>query len=80
MTGHVVLVTDEAKSGYKAIEITLKGFADMEWSEKGSNENSVTFQSHEDYIVNTAVLWRPPGGKIESGSYQFPFSLKFQAN
>ena len=27
VTGHVLLVTDEAKSGYKAIEVTLKGYA-----------------------------------------------------
>ena len=86
VTGHVLLVADEAKSGYKAIEITLKGFADVEWTEtsgSGQNHHTVTYEAHEDYIANTAVLWRKdtaPGGKIEPGYYQFPFSLKFQAN
>ena len=49
----------------------------------GQNHHTVTYHSHEEYIANTAVLWSKdtaPGGKIESGSYQFPFSLKFQAN
>ena len=86
ITGCVLLVTDEAKSGYKAIEITLKGFADVLWTEtsgSGEDEETETYQAHEDYIANTAVLWSKdtaPGAKIESGSYQFPFSLKFQAN
>ena len=41
-TGHVLLVTDEAKSGYKAIEVTLKGYATVRWSEThGSGDNQV---------------------------------------
>ena len=81
VTGHVVLVTDEAESGYKAIEITLKGYGNVLWS--GSGEHAITYHSTEEYIANTAVLWSKdtaPGGKIESGSYQFPFSLKFEAD
>ena len=86
VTGHVLLVTDEAKSGYKAIEITLKGYGNVRWSEthgSGDDRRTETYHSHEVYIANTAVLWSKdtsPGGNLESGSYQFPFSLKFQAN
>ena len=86
VTGHVLLVTDEAKSGYKAIEVTLKGYATVCWSEtegSGDNERTVTYYSHEDYIANTAVLWSKdsaPGGQIAPGSYQFQFSLRFQAD
>ena len=48
VTGYVHLVTDEAKSGYKSIEITLRGYAKVRWSEEhGSGENTytVTYQS-----------------------------------
>ena len=86
VTGHVLLVTDEAKSGYKAIEVTLKGYATVRWSHtegSGDNQRTVTYYSHEDYIANTAVLWSndsAPGGQIAPGSYQFQFSLRFQAD
>ena len=70
VTGHVVLVTDEAKSGYKAIEVTLKGYATVRWTETigtGENRRTNTYYSHEVYIANTAVLWSKdsaPGGQI----------------
>ena len=59
VTGHVVLVTDEAKSGYKAIEVTLKGYATVRWTETIGNAriDVNTYYSHEVYIANTAVLW-----------------------
>ena len=85
VTGHVVLVTDEAKSGYKAIEVTLKGYATVRWTETigtGENRRTNTYYSHEVYIANTAVLWSKdsaPGGQIAAGSYQFQFSLRFLA-
>ena len=85
VTGHVFLVTDEAKSGYKAIEVTLKGYATVCWKETsgtGENRQTNTYHSHEDYIANTAVLWSKdsaPGGQIAAGSYQFQFSLRFLA-
>ena len=86
VTGHVLLVTDEAKSGYQAIEVSLKGYATVQWSStqsSGNSQQTVTYHSHEDYVAKTAVLWSKhsaPGGQIAAGSYQFPFSLKFQAN
>ena len=48
VTGHVVLVTDEAKSGYKTIEVTLKGYGKVRWSENrgsGENQHTVTYHS-----------------------------------
>ena len=77
VTGYVQLVTDEAKSGYKSIEITLKGYATVCWSEEhGSGENTytVTYSSREDYFDQTAVLWSKetaPGNQLAPGSYQF---------
>ena len=62
VTGHVVLVTDEAKSGYKAIEVTLKGYATVRWTETigtGENRRTNTYYSHEVYIANTAVPLPP---------------------
>ena len=56
------------------------------WSEthgSGEHRRTVTYYSHEDYIANTAVLWSndsAPGGQIAAGSYQFQFSLRFQAD
>ena len=77
VTGHVLLVTDEAKSGsYKAIEVSLKGHATVRWSEthgSGDSRRTVTYYSHEDYIANTAaVLWskeNAPDGQIAAGSH-----------
>ena len=86
VTGHVLLVNDEAKSGYKAIEVSLKGYATVQWSEErgsGDSRHTVTYYSHEDYIANTAVVWsneNAPDGQIAAGSHQFPFSLRFQAD
>ena len=46
VTGHVVLVIDEANSGYKAIEITLKGYGVVNWSEtRGSGDDRRTVSS-----------------------------------
>ena len=46
VTGHVMLVTDEAKSGYKAIEVSLQGYATVRWSEthgSGDSRRTVTY-------------------------------------
>ena len=86
VTGYVQLVTDEAKSGYKSIEITLRGYAKVRWSEEhgsGENRHTVTYQSREDYFGQTAVLWSKetaPGNQLAPGSYQFQFSLRFPDN
>ena len=83
VNGYVLLVTDEAKSGYKAIEVSLKGYSKVRWTTGGSSENSETYSSHQDYFTNTAILWSKEsaktGGQITTGSHQFQFSLKFQA-
>ena len=86
VTGYVHLITDEAKSGYKSIEITLRGYATVRWSEqRGSGENryTVTYSSREDYLGQTVVLWSKetaPGHQLAPGSYQFQFSLRFPGN
>ena len=86
VTGYVQLVTDEAKSGYKSIEITLRGYAKVRWSEQrgsGKRRRTVTYSSREDYFGQTAVLWSKetaPGHQLAPGSYQFQFSLRFPGN
>ena len=83
--GHVLLVIDGAKSGYKAIEVSLKGYATVHWSETqgtGDDRRTVFYSSCEDYVANTAVLWSresSPDGQLAAGSYRFQFSLRFQA-
>ena len=77
VTGHVLLVTDEAKSGYKAIEVTLKGYATVCWSEtegSGDNERTVTYYSHEDYIANTAVLWSKDKVELPNSGHSLALS------
>ena len=60
ITGHVLVVTEEAKQGYESIEVTLRGYADVRWSESsggGDNRRTVTYHSHEDFIYQTIILW-----------------------
>ena len=86
VTGYIHLVTDKAKSDYKSIQITLKGYAVVGWSEvRGSGENTyvVSYHSSEKYLGQTAVLWSKetaPGHQLAPGSYQFQFSLRFPGN
>ena len=84
VTGHVVLVTDEAKSGYTSIEVSLKGYASVHWSETqgtGDDRRTVWYSSREEYVAKTAILWNKqnsPDGLLEAGTYKFQFSLSFQ--
>ena len=58
ITGHVLVITEEAKQGYRSIEVTLRGYADVRWSESsGTGDNrTVTYHSHEDFIYQTIIL------------------------
>ena len=87
VTGHVVLVTEKAKSGYKSIEVTLKGYATASWKRlRGSGDNVYVewYYTRVNYtFARTAVVWSKdsaPDKQLAAGSYQFPFSLKFQAS
>ena len=84
VTGSVLVVTEEAKQGYKSIQVTLRGYADVRWSESsgsGENQTTVTYHSHEDFIYQTVILWsrdNAPNYELSPGSYQFPFALTLQ--
>ena len=84
ITGHVLVVTEEAKQGYKSIQVTLRGYADVRWSESsgsGENQTTVTYHSHEDFIYQTITLWSSDNAlnhELSPGSYQFPFALSLQ--
>ena len=84
VTGHVLVVTEEAKQSYKCIQVTLRGYADVRWSEthgSGDNRRTVTYHSHEDYIYQTVILWSRENAlnhELSPGSYQFPFALTLQ--
>ena len=86
VTGYIRLVTDEAKSGYKSIEVTLRCYAVAGWSDVrggGQNVYEVNYYSREDYLGQSAVLWSKetaPGNQLAPGSYQFQFSLRFPCN
>ena len=82
VAGTIVVVTDEAKS-YNAITVSLRGFADVHWSEtyttgSGNNRRTHTrhYHSHEDYINEVIVLWnveQVPNRVLNPGQYVLPF-------
>ena len=57
VTGHVLLVTDEAKSGYKAIEITLKGYGNVRWPDRIARfgSRSATIGSFFFSLIKTVI-------------------------
>ena len=76
VTGHVLVVTEEAKQSYKSIRVTLRGYADVRWS-----PGRRTYHSHEDFVYQTVIVWsrdNAPNHELSPGSYQFPFALTFQ--
>ena len=85
IAGRVLVVTEEAKRGYESIQVTLRGYADVRWSEtsgSGSNRDTVTYHSHKDLICQTIILWSRENAfnhELLPGSYQFPFIL-FRCN
>ena len=86
IAGRVLVVTEEAKQGYKCIQVTLRGYADVRWSEtrgSGSTRDTVTYHSHEDFINQTITLWSRENAfnhELSPGSYQFPFALSLQSS
>ena len=85
IVGSVFIVTEEAKQDYSSIEVTLKGYADVQWTESSSSDNqrSNTYHSHEDYVSQVAIVWdkeTAPNRELSPGTYEFPFSLKLQTS
>ena len=84
ITGHVLVVTEKAKQGYESIQVTLRGYADVRWSESsgsGEHQTTVNYHSHEDFIYQTITLWSSDNAlnhELSPGSYQFPFALSLQ--
>ena len=59
ISGRVLVVTEEAKQGYKSIQVTLRGYADVRWSESsgtGENRTTVTYHSNHSHA--------PPGAAV----------------
>ena len=85
IVGRVFIVTEEAKQDYSSIEVALKGYADVQWTESSSSDNqrSNTYHSHEDYVSQVAIVWdkeTAPDRELSPGTYEFPFSLKLQTS
>ena len=84
ISGRVVLVTEEAKKNYTYIQVALKVYADVRWTEFDSETNhdsSVT--SHEEYIHQTVIVWNKenaPNHELSPGFYQFSFDLNLQSS
>ena len=87
IAGCVLVVTEEAKRGYEFIKVTLKGYADVSWSETSGSveygQTTVTYNSHEDFINQTIILWsreNAPNHELSPGNYQFPFAYSLQSS
>lgn len=82
VTGVVVVETDKPEH-FNAITVTLKGYAEVEWSETfsssdGNNTTTTTYVYHakEEYVNETAMMWHKEevdSGALEPGKYAFPF-------
>ena len=83
VAGNIVVVTDEAKS-YNAISITLRGYADVHWTETytvndqhgHSRTETRHYHSHHDYINEATILWNKeqvPNRVLNPGNYVLPF-------
>ena len=83
VTGTIVVVTDEPKS-YNAITVTLKGYADVHWTEshivrddRANRRTEIRHNhSHEDYINEVIVLWNKeqvPNRVLNPGQHVLPF-------
>ena len=85
VSGTVVVVTDEAKP-YNAITVTLRGYADVYWTESsgsGENETTHSYGAHEDYINEIIVLWNVeqiPNRVLNPGQYVFPFKFVMRSD
>ena len=85
IVGCVFIVTEEAKQDYTSIEVALKGYADVQWTESSSSDNqrSNTYHSHEDYVSQVVHVWdkdNAPNRELLPGTYEFPFALKLQTS
>ena len=90
VAGNIVVVTDEAKS-YNAISITLRGYADVHWTETytvndqhgHSRTETRHYHSHHDYINDSAILWKKeqvPNRVLNPGNYVLPFRFMLSGN
>lgn len=89
VSGEVYIMNDEPKN-YNGVQVSLIGEADCRWSETyttGSGQNQTThtryYHSHEDYINEVCVLWRPdqaPDRLFPPGSYSYPFRFVLNGN
>ena len=77
--GHVLLVIDGAKSGYKAIEV----HATVHWSETqgtGDDRRTVFYSSCEDYVANTEFFGAGEVLLMDSCSLQVPIFFEISSN
>ena len=81
VSGTLLLTTDEAKE-YGAIQVSLKGFSRVDWTETknyGGTPQTYNFYAQDDLINLSTVVWDKKehggGGKFPPGSYQWPFTF-----
>ena len=86
VTGSVFIINNKRKD-YKAIKVTILGFAHVYWTEthrSGRHRHTESFISHEDYLNIFTFVWdkttAADGGKFPAGNYQFPFSFQLVGN
>ena len=80
VTGYVHLVTNEAKSDYNTIVVSLKGHATVQWSEGCIVQR--TYHACENFIAKNTILWSKenvPEHHLAPGTHNFKFSLRFDS-
>ena len=86
VTGTVFTV-NKIRKDYKAIKVTIVGFAHVYWTEShrsGRHRHTESYISHKEYLNTFVYVWDKntagDGGKFPAGNYQFPFSLQLVGN
>ena len=75
VAGKVVVEVDEPKS-YRLIDIALVGSGKAEWTEE-SGDGSETHRAKEEYLRESATLWRgeDDSDTLSAGRHEFPFAF-----
>ena len=84
ISGRVVLVIEEAKKNYTYIQVALKVYADVRWTEFDSEiDHDCSVTSHEEYIHQTVIVWNRENAtnhELSPGFYQFSFVFNLQSS
>lgn len=76
VTGKVHLTVHESKV-YKSVQVTLRGFAEVEWHD-GDRKSGRRYYAREDFVTLNDIVWERSaveGNKLPAGAHHWPFSI-----